>query len=172
MTEYFIIGEIVNTQGIKGEMRVMPSTDDITRFERLKTVYVERRGRLEEHKVTGVRYHKQFVLIKLEGINDMTAAEAFKGSLLKVHRSDAIPCEEGEYYVAGLIGLKVISDEGEELGTLADVLCTGANDVYTVKKEGEKDLLIPAIKQCILNVDLDKGEMLVHLLEGLREPLI
>lgn len=167
--DFFVIGEIVNTQGIKGEMRVIPHTDDITRFEELDFVYIDLRGKIQKYNIVSVRYHKQFVLIKIEGVNDMTTAETFKGGILKVTRDMAIPLEEGEYYVKDLYGMRVISDEGEELGNISEVLFTGANDVYTVSKEGAKDILIPAIKECILNVDTDKKEMKVHLLEGLRD---
>ncbi len=168
MEKYFVIGQIVNTQGIKGEMRVVPSTDDITRFERLDYVYVERRGELAKMNITSVRYHKQFVLIKLEGVNDMTAAEGFKGAYLKVTEDMAIPCAENEYYIRDLLGMTVKTPENEVIGTLSDVIETGANDVYVVKREGKKDLLLPAIKSCITNVDVENNVMLAVVPEGLE----
>lgn len=164
---YFVVGEIVNTQGIKGEVRVIPHTDDITRFELLDTILVEQRGKLQEYGIEGVRYHKQFVLLKLEGIDDMTAAEKLKNSKLKIPESLALPLEEGEYYIRDLYDLTVVDDKGNNIGILNDILFTGANDVYVIKPKEGKDIYLPAIKDCILNVDLEKGVMTVHIPEGL-----
>lgn len=167
MIEYFVIGKIVNTQGIKGEVRVMPSTDDINRFKKLKEVLVCQKGKNETYKIESIRFHKQFVLIKFENVNTMNDAELLKNSEIKIHKDLAIPCGKDEYYISDLYGMKVISDEGEELGILQDIIVTGANDVYVVKNE-ESEILIPAIKQCILKVDVANKIMEVHLLEGLR----
>ncbi len=165
---YFIIGDIVNTQGIKGEMRVIPCVDDVTRFKLLDKVYIDKKGNITEFEVENVRYHKQFVLLKLKGIDDMTAAERLKGSIVKITEDMAIPCEEGEYYIKDLYDMNVVSDEGEELGIITDVLFTGANDVYVITPKEGKDILIPAIKQVVLDVDVENKKMTVHLLEGLR----
>lgn len=167
MENYFTIGNIVNTQGIKGEMRIMPTVDDINRFKLLKKVYVEQRGSINEYQVESIRFHKQFVLIKLKGIDDMTRAETFKGSVVKITEDMAIPCEEDEYYIRDLYDMRVTDEEGTELGVIGDILFTGANDVYVVKRRGEKDILIPAIKSCILNVDIENKVMKVRLPEGL-----
>lgn len=167
MDNYFTVGNIVNTQGIKGEMRIMPTVDDVMRFKLLKKVYVERKGVIKEYDVENVRFHKQFVLLKLKGIDDMTAAEAFKGSIVKITEDMAIPCEEDEYYIRDLYDMKVLTEDGTELGILKDVLFTGANDVYVVSPREGKDILIPAIKDCILNVDVENKVMTVRLLEGL-----
>ncbi|MGN1318484.1 MAG: ribosome maturation factor RimM [Lachnospirales bacterium] len=166
---YFVIGDIVNTQGIKGEMRVIPCVDDVTRYELLDKVFVDTKGKITEYEVQGVRYHKQFVLLKLKGIDDMTSAERLKGSILKITEDMAIPCEEDEYYLKDLYDMTVITDEGEEIGVISDVLFTGANDVYVIKPKKGKDILIPAIKQVVLSVDVENKKMTVHLLEGLRE---
>ncbi len=167
MENYFTIGNIVNTQGIKGEMRIMPTVDDIMRFKLLKKVYVERKGAVKEYAVEGVRFHKQFVLLKLKGIDDMTAAEALKGSIVKITEDMAIPCEEDEYYIKDLYDMKVVTEDKKELGIITDILFTGANDVYVVTPDQGKDILIPAIKECILNVDVENKVMTVRLLEGL-----
>lgn len=164
---YFVIGKIVNTQGIKGEMRVIPSTDDIERFELLDRVYVQRRNTAEEYEIQGVRYHKQFVLLKLKGIDDMTGAERLKGCEIKIPEDMALACDEDEYYIRDLYDMEVETDEGESLGVISDIIFTGANDVYVVKGQ-EKEILIPAIKQCILKVDVEGKKMTVKLLEGLR----
>ncbi len=165
--KYFTVGNIVNTQGIKGEMRIMPTVDDINRFKLLKKVYIEQRGSIGEYDVEGIRFHKQFVLIKLKGINDMTTAETFKGSIVKITEDMAIPCEENEYYIRDLYDMKVVEEDGSELGIIGDILFTGANDVYVIKRKGEKDVLIPAIHECILNVDIENKIMTVRLPEGL-----
>ncbi len=165
---YFVIGDIVNTQGIKGEMRVIPCVDDVTRFELLDKVYIDKKGSITEYEVENIRYHKQFVLLKLKGINDMTAAERLKGSIVKITEDMAIPCEEDEYYLRDLFDMLVVTDEGEELGIITDVLFTGANDVYVVTPKKGNYILIHAIKQVVLNVDVENKKMTVKLLEGLR----
>lgn len=165
---YFVIGDLVNTQGIKGEMRVVPCVDDPTRFELLDKVYIDKKGVITEYEVENIRYHKQFVLVKLKGINDMTAAEKLKGSLVKITEDMALPCEENEYYVRDLYDMNVVTDEGENLGIITDILFTGANDVYVITPEKGKDILIPAIEQVVLNVDVENKKMTIHLLEGLR----
>lgn len=166
MTEMFTIGKIVNTHGVKGEMRVMPSTDDIKRFEKLKEVYIQQRD-LKTYEITAVRYHKQFVLIKLKGIDTMDAAEQMKNSLIKIDRKESLPLGQDEYYMTDLYDMAVVTEEGRELGKLVDILVTGSNDVYVVRNE-EKEILIPAIKQCIKKVDVTARQMTVHLMKGLE----
>lgn len=167
MEQMLTIGRIVNTHGVKGEVRVLPSTDDIKRFGKLKEIVVQ--NRTESIKeIETVRYHKNFVLLKFKGIDNMDDAEILKNSTLKINRKDALPLGQDEYYQCDLYGLKVVTEEGRDLGKLVDILVTGSNDVYVVRNT-EKEILIPAIKQCILKIDLEKGEMLVHLLEGLED---
>lgn len=169
MNTMFTVGRIVNTHGVKGELKVMPATDDPKRFEKLKSIFVERRT-MESYEIQSVRYHKDFVLLKLKGIEDMNAAELLKGSVLKIDRKDSLPLKKDEYYISDLFGLKVFTEEERYLGELVDIIETGSNDVYVVKKEDrEKDLLLPAIKQVIKNVDIEEQKMIVHLLEGLEE---
>ena len=169
MEDYFVIGDVVNTQGIKGEVRVIPCTDDESRFELLDSVFLEQRGKMTEYYIENVRYHKQFVLLKFEGVDDMTAAEKLKGATVKIPPEDALPLEEGEYYIRDLYDMNVVTDEGEDLGIIKDILFTGANDVYVVKPEKGKDILIPAIKECILDVDVENKKMTVKLLKWLRD---
>lgn len=165
---YFVIGDLVNTQGIKGEVRVVPCVDDVTRFELLDRVYIDKKGSISDYEIENVRYHKQFVLLKLKGIDDMTSAERLKGSIVKITEDMAIPCGEGEYYIRDLYDMTVVTDDGEELGIITDILFTGANDVYVITPEKGKDILIPAIKQVVLDVDVENKKMIVKLLEGLR----
>ncbi|MBS5793388.1 MAG: ribosome maturation factor RimM [Clostridiales bacterium] len=167
MSDYFVIGKIVNTQGIKGEVRVVPTTDDINRFKKLKEVHICKRDNINLYEIENVRFHKQFVLLKFKGIDNMTDAEYLKNTEIKISKDLAIPCEEDEYYISDLYGIEVTTDEDEYIGRIEDIIFTGANDVYIVKKEGSQ-ILIPAIKQCILNVDIKEKTMRVHLLEGLR----
>lgn len=172
MNAYMEVGQIVNTHGVKGEFKVIPSTDDAKRFELLKSIFVETKNGLVEFPIMSVRYMKNFVLLKLENINDMTEAEKYKTCLLKIRKEDALPLEENEYYVGDLYKMKVVTEEGEALGEVTEVLFTGSNDVYIVKdtqQPGAKEILIPAIKDCILKVDLEAHVMTVHLLEGLRD---
>ncbi|WP_313526065.1 ribosome maturation factor RimM [Anaerotignum sp.] len=169
MEQYFEIGKITGTHGIRGTMRVFPTTQDPTRYERLKEIIVEIRGKRETFHIQKVAYHKQFVLLTVKEITDINVAELYKTGTILIPDSAAIPLEENEYYTRDLYGLKVVTDDGEELGELTKVYVTGANDVYAVQKGPEgKELLIPAIKDCIKNVDIKEGVMTVKLLEGLR----
>lgn len=167
MIEYFVIGKIVNTQGLKGEIRVIPTTDDIKRFKKLDKISVYKKGTVTKYNIESVRLHKQFVLLKLEGIDSIDDAQLLKDSEIKIHKDDAIPCGEDEYYISDLYNINVITKDGEDIGRLEDIIFTGANDVYVIKKD-DKQILIPAIKKCILNVDIKENIMTVHLLEGLR----
>jgi len=169
MNDYFVIGKIVNTVGISGEVKIFPATDDINRFGLLDTISVILDGKMIEKSVRAVRYHRNLVMMKLDGINDVESATALRGGVIVVERARALPLVENEYYLKDLMGISVFLEDGERLGVLADVLFTGANDVYVVKNGGEKDLLIPAISKCILSVDIKSKRMVVRLLEGLRE---
>ena len=170
MTEMFTIGKIVNTHGVKGEMRVKPSTDDIKRFEKLKEIQLEVKGGTKTYELTSVRYHKDFVLIKLKGIETMDDAELLKNTLIRIDRKDSLPLSEDEYYQCDLYDLEVMTEEGRNLGILTDIIITGSNDVYVVTNpETKKEILLPAIKQCIKKVDIANRQMIVHLMKGLEE---
>ena len=161
------VGQIVNTFGIKGEVKVTPFTDDINRFDNLKKVYVKTRKEDKLYKVEGVRYHKNMVLLKLEGIENPEQAELLKNAYLEIDREDAIPLEEGQYFIVDLIGLDVYTDEGNLLGKVDDIYNTGANDIYVVKDELGKQILLPGIKDVIKVVDFDNEKIIVHLIPGL-----
>ena len=161
MEDYFVIGDVVNTQGIKGEVRVIPCTDDESRFELLDSVFLEQRGKMTEYYIENVRYHKQFVLLKFEGVDDMTTAEKLKGATVKIPPEDALPLEEGEYYIRDLYDMNVVTDDGENLGIIKDILFTGANDVYVVSKDGEPDQLFAAIEDVVKDIDVDNKLMIV-----------
>lgn len=160
------IGQIVNTFGIKGEVKVVPFTDDINRFDNLKKVYVKTRKDSKLYKVENVRYHKNMVLLKFEGINNPEDAEILKNTFLEVDREDAIPLEEGTYFIVDLIGLDVYTDDGKLLGKVEDIYNTGANDIYVIKDELGKQILLPGIKDVIKEVKLEE-KIVVHLIPGL-----
>ena len=160
------IGQIVNTFGIKGEVKVVPFTDDINRFDDLEKVYVKTKKESQLYKVENARYHKNMVLLKFEGINNPEDAELLKNSFLEVDREDAIPLEEGTYFIVDLIGLDVYTDDGKLLGKVEDIYNTGANDIYVVKDELGKQILLPGIEDVIKEVKLE-DRIIVHLIPGL-----
>ena len=160
------VGQIVNTFGIKGEVKVTPFTDDISRFDDLEKVYVKTRKDEKLYKVENVRYHKNMVLLKLEGIENPEQAELLKNAYLEIDREDAIPLKEGQYFIVDLIGLDVYTDEGKLLGKVDDIYNAGANDIYVIKDELGKQVLLPGIKEVIKEVKLD-DRIIVHLIPGL-----
>ena len=167
MEEYLEIGQIVNTSGLKGFLKVIPLTDDITRFEDLKTVYIQEKKDLVEFKIQEVKYSKNMVLLKLEGIDDIGEAEKFKNFYIKINRKDAVELEEDSYFIVDIIGCKVFTDENEFLGNVIDVFQTGSNDVYTVKNNEDKEILLPAIEDVIKDIDIANKKIVVKLMDGL-----
>ena len=168
MQQYFEVGQIVNTFGIKGFIKIKPFTDEVSRFEELKEIYVEQKNKeLKEVKIEKISYQKELVLIKLKGIDYLTQAKKLKGLYLKISRKNAKKLPKGTYFIADLIGMNVYSDEGKLLGKLDDVYSTGANDVYVVKNENGIQVLLPATQEVIKQIDLDNEKIIVHMLEGL-----
>ena len=168
MEDLLQVGVITSTHGIRGEVKVFPTTDDPNRFRKLKQVILDTGKEQLDMEIASVKFFKNQVIVKFKGIDDINDVEKYRKAGIYVTRENAVPLGENEYFIADLIGLKVISDDEEELGVIDDVLQTGANDVYIVKKEQTPDLLIPAIKDCIKNVNIEEGTMIVHLLPGLR----
>ena len=167
MQEFLEIGQIVNTFGIKGMVKVKPFTDDITRFDNLEKVYVESNKTKKQYEIEEVKYHKDMVLIKFKGIDRVEDAELLRNSYLKVNRQDEPELEEGTYYIVDLIGLDVYSDESKLLGKLDDVFNSGSCDIYVVKDELGKQLLLPAISDVIKEINLEEKKIVAHLLKGL-----
>lgn len=169
MEQFFRVGVITTTHGVRGEVKVFPTTDDPQRFKKLKNVILDNGTERRDLEITSVKFFKNLVILKFKGLDNINDVEKYKKADLLVTRENAVPLEEGEYFIADLIGLKAASDEGEDLGTLTDVIQTGANDVYVFSKEGVQDLLVPKIADCIKEVNLEEGTILVHLLPGLRD---
>lgn len=169
MEDFLQIGVITSVHGVRGEVKVYPTTDEPKRFRKLKNVILDDGRTRTEEEIVSVKFFKNMVILKLRGYDSREDVERLRQAKLLVARENAVPLEEGEYFIADLIGLSAVSDEGEELGTVGDVLQTGANDVYVICRENTPDLLVPAIRECIREIDLEKGRMTVHLLPGLRE---
>lgn len=168
MEDRFQVGIISSTHGIGGEVKVYPTTDDAKRFRKLKQVILDTGKEEMTLQVERVRFFKQMVILKFKEFQNINEVERFRGKSLYVTRENAVKLQKDEYFIADMIGLSVVSTEGEDLGELADVIQTGANDVYVVKKDGQPDLLLPAIKECVRKVDMENGVITVYLMPGLR----
>ena len=164
MEELFRVGVISNTHGIRGEVKVYPTTDNVRRFDDLKEVILDTGKEQLNLHVTSVKYFKNMVILKFKEFDNINDIIPYKGMDLLVTRENAIPLEDGEYYIADIIGSKVITDEDKILGTLTDVLQTGANDVYVVKTKDGKEVLLPSIEECILDKIVK-----VHIMKGLLD---
>jgi 16S rRNA processing protein RimM len=169
MEDLLQVGVITTTHGVRGEVKVFPTTDDPARFKKLKNVVLDTGKELVDLEVAGVKFFKNMVIVKFKGIDNINDVEKYRKKSLYVTRENAVKLKKNEYFIADLIGLQAESDEGEDLGELSDVLQTGANDVYVLSKEGTDDILLPAIRECVKEVDLENGKIIVHLLPGLRE---
>ncbi len=169
MEDLLQVGVITTTHGVRGEVKVFPTTDDPARFKKLKNVVLDTGREKIDLEIAGVKFFKNMVILKFKGIDNINDVEKYRKKSLYVTRENAVKLKKNEYFIADLIGLKVESEEGEDLGSLSDVLQTGANDVYVLSKEGTSDILLPAIKECVKEVDIEGGKMIVHLLPGLRE---
>lgn len=167
MKEYLEIGQIVNTFGIKGQVKVNPFTDDIKRFDKLKEIYIEKKHELKLFQIEKVNYSKNMVILKLKGIESPEEAEKLRNSYLKINRKDAGELPEGTYYIADLIGLDVYTDENELLGKVDYIYNAGSSDIYVVKNEQGKEILLPAIQDVLKQVDLENRKIIVHIIKGL-----
>lgn len=172
MEDLFRVGCVATTHGIRGEVKVYPTTEESQRFKKYKEVLLkEPKGQKEPRSmhIESVKFFKKMVIVKFKECGTMEDAELLRGAELYVSREKAVPLSENEYYIADLIGMHVDSDEGVALGVLDDVMQTGANDVYVVKREDGKEILLPAIKECVKSVDVKGRHMTVHLMPGLVE---
>lgn len=169
MQSEFQVGAIASVHGIRGEVKVFPTTDQPEKFKKLKTVLLRTaKGEREVH-LQSARFFKNMVIVKFEGIESPEEAQKYRGATLWIAREQAVPLKKNEYYQADLIGLSVVTEDGKELGTLTDVLETGANDVYEITLRDKSKVLFPAIRDCVKDVDLEAGRMTVHVMEGLLD---
>lgn len=168
-TEYLRVGVVVKPHGVKGEVNVYPTTDDLNRFSEIDTVQVDLKGTRTEYQIEGVKYFKGMAILKLRGVSDMDTAEKLRNAELYIHRSQSSPCKEGEYFICDLIDMEVVTESGEKVGVVTDVLTTYANSVIVVKKSDGKELLLPKIPSCVLNVDVESQKMTVYVLPGLED---
>lgn len=169
MENYLRVGVISSTHGVRGEVKVYPTTDDIKRFDYLKETILDTGKEYITLHVTGVKYFKNMVILRFKEFDNVDQVVPYKGMDLLVTRENAIPLEEGQEFIVDLIGCDVITDQGETLGKLVDVLKTGANDVYVVKMENGKEVLLPVIEQCILEKDIENKVVKVHIMKGLLD---
>ena len=169
MTDRFQVGVIASTHGLQGEVNVFPTTEDPSRFKKLKKVTLHtQRGEEIELDVVSARFFKKFVIVKFKQFNNINEVEKFRGCELTIDRRDAIKLQPGEFYCADLIGLTIVDEDGNELGTLTEILQTGANDVYEMtKKDSDEKVYIPAIKDCIKTIDMEEKKIVIHVMPGL-----
>ena len=167
MEKQLQVGVISSTHGVRGEVKVFPTTDDVTRFRQLKKVYLDTGREMLPLEIQNVKFFKQFAILKFKGIDNINDIEKYRGKSLMIDREDAVDLDEDEYFIADMIGMKVYTEDGSEFGTLKDVMETGANDVYIIDSLEHGEVLIPAIRECILDVDMDEECMTIHLMEGL-----
>lgn len=169
MEDKFQVGVITSTHGVRGEVKVFPTTDDPNRFKRLKEVILDTGKEELVLEVEGVKFFKQFVILKFKGFDNINDIEKYRQKSLYVTRQNAVRLKKDEYFVADLMGMEVVDEQNAKIGVLKSVMETGANDVYVIAMTDGRELLLPAIKQCILNVDMESNVMQVHVLEGLLD---
>lgn len=168
MEDFFRVGVIANTHGIRGEVKIFPTTDDVKRFDYLKEAYIDAGKEKIKVEVSNVRYFKNLVIVKFKGIDNINDIERYKGKDLLVTRENALPLEEGEYYLADIIGANVYTEDGILFGSLEDVIETGANLVYSVQHEG-KEVLLPVIDDCVKEVNVEEKKVIIHIMKGLLD---
>ena len=169
MDDLLQVGAITQPHGIHGEVKVFPTTNDVRRFKKLKEVILDTGKEKKLLEIEGVKFFKQYAILKFKGFDSINDIEKYKGKPLLVTRENAVRLGRDEYFIADLIGLAVYDEQDQYLGVLTNVIETGANDVYEVMFEDGRQVLFPAIKQCILDVDLENRKMKVHIMDGLLD---
>lgn len=167
MNDELQVGVITQTHGIRGEVKVFPTTDDANRFKKLKEVILDTGRERLSMEIEGVKFFKQFVILKFKGYDSINDVERYRQGKLLVTRDNAVRLKKDEYFVADMIGMRVVTDTGEDFGVLKEVMATGANDVYVVSRDNGEDVLLPAIKECVRHIDMDGHVMEVHIMDGL-----
>lgn len=166
MEDLLKVGVITTTHGVRGEVKVYPTTDP-ERYLDLEYVLLDTGRELRRLDISNVKFFKNLVILKFKGIDNINDIEMYKQRELWVPREEAQELDEDEYYIADLIGMEVLLEDESVFGTLKDVMETGANDVYVVETKDGQEVLLPAIKECILDVDVENNTMTVHLMKGL-----
>ncbi len=161
------VGVITSPHGVHGEVNVFPTTDDPKRFLDLKKIYLDTKKELIECEIKSVKFFKNMVILSFNGMDDRNDIEKYRQCDLLIDREDAMELGEDEYFICDLIGLDIIDEDGKKIGVLKDVMTSAANDVYVVEKNDDEELLIPALRDCILDTNLEEGYIRVHLLPGL-----
>ena len=169
MEKMFQVGIITSTHGVHGEVKVYPTTDDVRRFKRLKEVILDTGKEQITLEVEGTKFFKQFVILKFKGIDNINDVEKYRQKSLYVTRENAVRLKRDEYFIADLMGLRVRDEDGSEIGVLREVMETGANDVYIIDLDDGRELLLPAIKECVLKVDVEAGFVQIHIMPGLLD---
>ena len=171
MEDMFQVGIITSPHGVRGEVKVFPTTDDNNRFKKLSECFIEYNGEMMPVRAKGCKFLKNMVILKFEDFDNKNDVEKFRQCKILVDREHAVSLLPDEYYIADLLGMTVVNEEDNEIGELTDVIETGANDVYVVKNADDEETLIPAIKECILDINVNERVMKVHLLKVSREKL-
>lgn len=166
MEQFLQVGVISSTHGIRGEVKVFPTTDDAARFKKLKKVLLDTDREQVELEIQSVKFFKQSVILKFKGIDNINDIEKYKGKSLLVPREDGVPLGRDEYYIADMIGMEVFVGD-ERFGVIKDVMETGANEVYIIDSDMHGEVLIPAIRQCVIDVDVEDKKMQIRLMDGL-----
>ncbi len=170
MKDLLRVGVITSTHGIRGEVKVFPTTDDVNRYKKLKKVILDTGKEHIDLEIQSVKFFKQFVIVKFKGIDNINDIEKYTKCELFVTRDNAVKLAPNENFICDLVGCNVVVDtDNSVLGVIKDVLITGANDVYVVEDDKKNEILLPVTKECVLDVDIDKKEVLVHLLPGLLD---
>ncbi len=163
------VGVIANTHGVHGEVKVYPTTDDVQRFKKLKSVFLDTGKEQKFLEIESVKFFKNLAILKFKGIDTINDIEKYKGKDLLITREQAVPLKKDEYFICDLIGCQVVTEEEEKVGKLVEVIQTGANDVFVVKGSGKKEILIPYINDCVLDVSMEEKKVVVRLLPGLAD---
>lgn len=169
MEDMLRVGVFANTHGVRGEIKVFPTTDDVTRFKKLKKIYLDKGIEKMELEIQSVRYFKNMVILKFKGIDNINDIEKYKGKDLLIHREQAVTLKEDEYFICDIIDAQVVTEDGEEVGILKEVLQTGANDVYVVRTAEGKEVLLPVIDECVLDLNVEEKIVTVRLMPGIMD---
>lgn len=167
MDKYLELGQIVNVKGLKGEVKANVFTDDKTKFEKFKSVFLKKKDSIQEYEIEKIGYQKNQIIIKFKNIDNIDDAEKLRNSYILVDRKNLDPLPEGVYYIADLIGLDVYTEDGDFIGRVDDIYNTGSNDIYVIKNDDGTQKVLPGIKDVIKKIDIENRKIIVNLIKGL-----